>query len=82
MATPTITVYTKPSCTQCKATYRELDRRGADYVPRDITKDPEALAFVKELGYLQAPVVTAEYPNGDTHHWGGFRPDKIQEHLG
>jgi glutaredoxin-like protein NrdH len=29
---------------------------------------------VKELGYLQAPVVIT-----DEDHWSGFRPDKISE---
>ena len=30
------------------------------------------LEKVKELGYLQAPVVVT-----DDEHWSGFRPDKI-----
>lgn len=70
----TITVYTKPACVQCNATYRALDKKGIAYDVVDITEDAAALAAVKELGYLQAPVVVAE---GD--HWSGFRPDKIDE---
>ncbi|WP_336653545.1 MULTISPECIES: glutaredoxin-like protein NrdH [unclassified Leucobacter] len=69
-----ITVYTKPSCVQCTATYRALDAKGIEYDVRDLTTDEAALQAVKDLGYLQAPVVTA----GD-EHWSGFRPDKIQE---
>src|SRR5699024_12397226 len=39
----------------------------------DITEDADALAKVKSLGYVQAPVViTSE------DHWSGFRPDKIK----
>ncbi len=69
-----ITVYTKPSCVQCTATYRALDNKGIDYTVLDLSVDEEALQTVKELGYLQAPVVVA-----DGEHWSGFRPDKIQE---
>ena len=69
-----VTVYSKPSCVQCTATYRSLDSNGIPYVIRDMSEDAEALALVKELGYLQAPVVVA----GD-EHWSGFRPDKISQ---
>ncbi|MFJ2619718.1 glutaredoxin-like protein NrdH [Glutamicibacter sp. NPDC087344] len=67
-----VKVYTKPSCVQCNATYKALDKAGVEYEKVDISQDEEALEFVRGLGYLQAPVVvTAE------EHWGGFRPDKI-----
>lgn len=69
-----ITVYTKPSCVQCNATYRALDAQGITYEIRDLTEDPAALEQVKALGYLQAPVVIT-----DAGHWSGFRPDKIVE---
>ena len=68
-----ITVYSKPSCVQCDATYRALNKQGLEYDIVDITADAEALANVKALGYQQAPVVFAD---GD--HWSGFRPDKIK----
>ncbi|MCI1206655.1 MAG: glutaredoxin-like protein NrdH [Microbacteriaceae bacterium] len=67
-----ITVYSKPACVQCNATYRALDKRGISYDVVDITRDPAALERVKGLGYLQAPVVVA-----GADHWSGFRPDKI-----
>ena len=41
-----ITVYSKPMCVQCDATYRALDKQGLDYTKVD-------------LGYQQAPVVIA-----------------------
>ena len=69
-----ITVYTKPSCVQCTATYRALDSKGIEYEVLDLSADPAALEQVKALGYLQAPVVITD---GD--HWSGFRPDKIDE---
>ncbi|PJJ55709.1 glutaredoxin-like protein NrdH [Compostimonas suwonensis] len=69
-----ITVYSKPACVQCNATYRALDSKGIEYEIFDVTADEHALETVKELGYLQAPVVIT-----DEDHWSGFRPDKIAE---
>ncbi|WP_026550768.1 glutaredoxin-like protein NrdH [Arthrobacter sp. Br18] len=70
----TVTVYTKPACVQCNATYRALDRKGITYQSVDISEDPAALERVRSMGYLQAPVVVT-----DKDHWSGFRPDKINE---
>lgn len=70
----TVTVYSKKSCVQCTATYRALDKQGIEYEVFDVSTDDEALATVKELGYLAAPVVVA----GDDH-WAGFQPGKIME---
>ena len=68
-----ITVYSKPNCVQCNATYRALDKAGLLYETVDISLDVEALEQVKSLGYAQAPVVMA-----GEDHWSGFRPDKIK----
>ena len=68
----TVTVYTKPACVQCNATYRALDKQGIAYDVVDMSQDPEALERVRALGFMQAPVVIA----GDDS-WSGFRPDKI-----
>ena len=68
-----ITVYSKPSCVQCSATYRALDKAGLVYRTVDVALDVEALEQVKALGYAQAPVVVA-----GEDHWSGFRPDKIK----
>lgn len=69
-----VTVYTKPSCVQCNATYRALDKKGIAYNSLDISADEQALERLKALGYQQAPVV--ESPIGD---WSGFNPGKIEE---
>ncbi|MDO2394759.1 redoxin NrdH [Mycobacterium avium subsp. hominissuis] len=69
----TVTVYTKPACVQCNATYKALDKQGIAYQKVDITVDSEARDYVIALGYQQAPVVVA----GDDH-WSGFRPDRIK----
>ena len=63
----TITVYSKPSCVQCTATYRALDRAGLSYDVVDLSADERALAQVMELGYQQAPVVFA--PSMNVHMW-------------
>lgn len=69
----TVTVYSKPACVQCTATYRALDAQGIAYEIFDVSVDDKALETVKNLGYMQAPVVVTE-----TDHWSGFQPDKIQ----
>lgn len=69
----TITVYTKPACVQCNATYKALDKNGISYEVVDITESDQAREYVMSLGYLQAPVVVT-----DTDHWSGFRPDRIK----
>ena len=68
----TVTVYTKPACVQCRATYKALEKNGIPYDVVDLTEDAEARNLVMALGHLQAPVVIA----GD-EHWSGFRPDRI-----
>ena len=70
----TITLYSKPACTQCKFTKRELDKTGIEYEIVDISQDPQALEYVQQLGYLQAPVVQA-----GADHWSGFKPDRIRQ---
>lgn len=68
-----IEIYSKPSCVQCTATYRALDKQGIAYTVIDLTEDSSARQTVEGLGYRQLPVVVA----GD-EHWSGFRPDRIQ----
>ena len=72
-----ITVYTKPACVQCTATYKALDKEGVAYQKVDITLDSQARDYVMALGYLQAPVVVT-----GNDHWSGFRPDRIKALAG
>ena len=69
-----ITVYSKPACVQCTATYRALDKAGVEYTVVDISEDLEARDYVMSLGHMQAPVVVTHSEN-----WSGFRPDRINE---
>ena len=70
----TVTVYSKPACVQCNATYRALEKKGIAYETVDLSQDPDALERIQALGYMQAPVVVT-----DEEHWSGFRPDKIEK---
>lgn len=69
----TITVYTKPACVQCRATFRELDKNGITYEAVDVTQNDEARDYIMSLGYLAVPVV---HISADVH-WGGHRPDRV-----
>ena len=70
----TVTVYTKPSCVQCDATKRTMDKLGIKYDTVDITVDTEAFDKIIALGFKAAPVVIT-----DTDSWSGFNPAKISE---
>jgi glutaredoxin-like protein NrdH len=74
-----VVVYSKPSCVQCTATYRTLDKLGVAYDVIDMTTDPEALAFVMSSGQKSAPVVVVTEPGVVDQVWGGFRPDLIAD---
>ena len=76
-STPAITVYTNPSCMACDATKKYLSERHTKFETVDLSTDELALAAVKDLGYMQAPVVFVRYPNGSETHWNGFNPSKL-----
>lgn len=69
----TIKVYSKPSCVQCTATYRAMDKLGLEYEITDLAEDEAALTEVLAMGYQAAPVVVA-----GEESWSGFRPDMIK----
>ncbi|MFZ2174959.1 MAG: glutaredoxin-like protein NrdH [Rhodococcus sp. (in: high G+C Gram-positive bacteria)] len=69
-----VTVWRKPACVQCNATYPALDRAGIEYMIVDITEDGNARDYVLSLGYLQAPIVIA-----GEEQWSGFRSDRIKD---
>ena len=58
-------------------TKKVMGSKGIEYGEKMIDQDEEALAYVKELGYLQAPVVTVEHDDTPMEHFSGFRPDLI-----
>jgi glutaredoxin-like protein NrdH len=72
-----ITVYTKPACMQCTATFKALDNSGVDYRKIDVTQNADAREYVMSLGYLALPVVYLS----PTEHWSGFRPDRLRQAI-
>jgi glutaredoxin-like protein NrdH len=77
MSQTTITVYSKPSCVQCTATYRALDKLALEYTVVDISQDDQARQVVMAMGHLQAPVVVVT-TGETTTSWAGYRPDQLK----
>lgn len=67
----------------CRATVRKMNALHIPYEKIDVTKDPEAMAKVKGMGFLESPVVLVEGLTGgsqpDALAWSGYRPDDINE---
>ena len=68
-----ITVYTKRVCPQCDQTKRMLNRQNVTYSEVRVDTDPQAVEELKQLGFMQVPVVVT--PN---ETWSGFRYDKLR----
>lgn len=68
-----VIVYYKSNCFQCKLTERKMAQEGIEFEKVNLEEDAQALAHVRSLGYMQAPVVFVS----DDRHWAGFVPDKI-----
>lgn len=75
-----ITVYSKPNCQQCSATYRKLKALGLPFNSIDVTEDAEAAKFVRSLNYSAAPVVVVHEGAQIKEHWSGFRPDLLKKY--
>lgn len=68
-----VTVYSRPGCVQCNATYRALDAKGVTYEICEIddaTAEQLAIEGHRQLPVVKAPGMAA---------WAGFRPDKIDD---
>lgn len=59
---------------------------GRAYQYIDLAEHPDKLEHIKELGYLQAPVVVPSFDKmvyddkGErVVHWSGFRPDYLDQ---
>lgn len=77
-ARSTVTIYSKPSCPQCTATYRWLDRRDIAYDVLDAT-DPEVLAYLRSEGHAAAPVVEVSRGGVVVRAWAGFRVGELED---
>ncbi len=70
----TVTLYTKSACVQCTATKRKLRQHSIPFVEINLETDPDALAYVKSLGYQSAPVIITAL----NEHFSGYRPDLLK----
>lgn len=76
-----VTVYSKADCSQCDMTKKVLKLKGIGYREFRVDEDDAAMAFVKNMGYLAAPVVVIGFENETMggQHWSGFRPDLLTQ---
>lgn len=72
-----LTIYTKPRCQPCRLTKMKFDQLGIPY--RELALDDSTLDHVRSLGYAAAPVVEADYGEGVTTSWSGYRPSQIEQ---
>lgn len=74
-----ITVYSLPRsiCVKCRAVEISLRRKGIEAVKVMVDQDPEALAFIKSLGYTEAPVIVVTDGEEILDHWSGFSEEKL-----
>jgi glutaredoxin-like protein NrdH len=60
-----ITIWSKPSCVQCTATKRALDKgglvEGVDYEVKNLPDFPELVEAFKAEGLMQAPIVESAF---------------------
>ena len=80
-----VTVYSRPNCQPCKATYRALDKLGLDYYSVVDAAEPgnEGVAdALKDRDHLASPVVIVMDAAGEVvDEWSGYRPHRIKEVL-
>ena len=74
-----ITVYSLPAavCVKCRATEISMRRKGIDAVKVLVNEDPDAMNFIKSLGYVEAPVVVVTEGDEVVDSWSGFSEEKI-----
>lgn len=75
----TVTLYSLPptKCVKCHATEISMRRKNIAVHKVRLDEDPEAMEYVKSLGYSQAPVVVVEDNGTVIDHWGDFREERI-----
>ncbi len=75
-----VSLYSLPGsvCPGCRATKRKFEQLGISYTEFRLDVDPAAVATVKELGYVSAPVVVVDFGDGATASWSGFKPSQIE----
>ena len=77
MSNPKVIVYSQPGWHFCDIEKAWLSEQGIEFVDRNITEDPDAMAELQELGYFTTPVTII-----DDHEVVGFDRDKLANLLG
>lgn len=72
-----VAVYGLPGCVQCKATERQLKKRGIEYEYIDLSQNAAEMEFVRAKGVTVAPYVVIEQDGKPVDHWTGFQPERI-----
>ncbi|MGP5700726.1 glutaredoxin family protein [Glutamicibacter arilaitensis] len=67
-------LFSKPHCGPCIGVKNYLKGRSAQFLVHDVTADPVALQRLKDLGYLQTPVL---FDDQTGEHWYGLDTGKI-----
>ena len=70
----TVILYSTPNCMACRAVARAFDKKGIVYDTINLEQHPDLIDQFKELGHMQAPIVTA-----DGFNFSGYRPAKIEQ---
>ncbi|MEF2278249.1 glutaredoxin family protein [Deinococcus sp. YIM 134068] len=74
MPTPTLTLYTTPTCPDCRALKVWLDRQGIPYDERDLTDPAVATEAKIRYGVRIAPITVL----GDLFFFGTFADQRPQ----
>jgi glutaredoxin-like protein NrdH len=76
-----VTVYSLPVdvCIRCRAVEIAMRRRGIDATKVMLNEDAEAMAFIKGLGYAEAPVTVVRENGKIVDHWANFSDTKIEK---
>ena len=73
----TVTVYTKPRCTQCNDVKGELAKHGIEYKEAPI--DERVLTLARVKGWKAAPIVVSdEHPE---YAFSGAQPHQIEDFI-
>lgn len=77
-----ITMFSKPACTQCRATEKTLQRLGLEYEKVDVTQDMEAYRRAAGHGFTAMPIVEIVQDGEVVAAWSGYRDTHLRQLAG
>jgi glutaredoxin-like protein NrdH len=74
-----VTVYSLPAsiCVRCRAVEISTRRKGIEVVKVELDKNPDAMTYIKSLGYAEAPVIVVTEGDEVVDHWSGYSEERI-----